>query len=72
MPRGGYYFVYAAREPGKVKEFIVKRMAMMEEQIHQVLEDFEEKVRCRKEEFLRKKAAAGSLEEQARAGAKNA
>ena len=55
IPRGGYYFVYKANDPEKVKEYIFSRMAQMESHLQRVLQDFGKQVEAKKKEFLKKK-----------------
>ena len=63
MPRGGYYFVYTANDPEKVKEYIFSRMTQMERHLQQVLQDFGKQVEAKKKEFLKKKNPVSSKKE---------
>ena len=44
LAKGGYFFVYSAREPAQVKADILARMTAMEEHLKIVLDNFEKKV----------------------------
>lgn len=55
LKKGGYFFVYSARDPAVVKEEILARFARTREHLEQMLNDFEGKVSCRKKELARLK-----------------
>ena len=55
LAKGGYFFVYSAREPAQVKADILGRMAAMEEHLRLVLDDFGRKVEEEKKEYRKRR-----------------